>query len=114
MRVIQNAALVLGLLCSAAMVATRAGEAFPNHAIKFVVGFAAGGGTDVVGDSSPEMPFLNSRALLPRLRPISGSRFAPNSNRTMMSSTTMCQGWMSNDASFVRGSRRTGTRPFSG
>jgi tripartite-type tricarboxylate transporter receptor subunit TctC len=48
MRTIRCVALLLGLFCSAALKPALATEPFPSHPIKFVVGFAAGGGTDVV------------------------------------------------------------------
>jgi tripartite-type tricarboxylate transporter receptor subunit TctC len=48
MRTIRCVALLLGLFCSAALKPALAAEPFPSHPIKFVVGFAAGGGTDVV------------------------------------------------------------------
>jgi tripartite-type tricarboxylate transporter receptor subunit TctC len=48
MRTIRCLALLLGLFCSAALKPALATEPFPSHPIKFVVGFAAGGGTDVV------------------------------------------------------------------
>jgi tripartite-type tricarboxylate transporter receptor subunit TctC len=48
MRTIRCLALLLGLFCSAALKPALATELFPSHPIKFVVGFAAGGGTDVV------------------------------------------------------------------
>jgi tripartite-type tricarboxylate transporter receptor subunit TctC len=48
MRTVQRVALLLGLFCFATIVSARADEPFPAHPIKFVVGFAAGGGTDVV------------------------------------------------------------------
>ena len=48
MRTIRCVALLLGLFCNAALKPALATEPFPSHPIKFVVGFAAGGGTDVV------------------------------------------------------------------
>jgi tripartite-type tricarboxylate transporter receptor subunit TctC len=48
MRTIRCLALLLGLFCGAALKPALATEPFPSHPIKFVVGFAAGGGTDVV------------------------------------------------------------------
>jgi tripartite-type tricarboxylate transporter receptor subunit TctC len=48
MRTIRCVALLLGLCFSAALKPALATEPFPNHPVKFVVGFAAGGGTDVV------------------------------------------------------------------
>jgi tripartite-type tricarboxylate transporter receptor subunit TctC len=48
MRAIQRVALLLGLFYCVTLASVRAGEVFPSHPIKFVVGFPAGGGTDVV------------------------------------------------------------------
>jgi len=40
--------IVLGLLCNLMLWSASAAETFPSRPIKFVVGFAAGGGTDTV------------------------------------------------------------------
>jgi tripartite-type tricarboxylate transporter receptor subunit TctC len=48
MRVIRLVTLLVGLLCSSVLTPAFAAENFPNHPIKFVVGFAAGGPNDTV------------------------------------------------------------------